>query len=256
MGLSRRRVKEIAALSQRKYREKLGEYVIEGVRSVESALDAGADIREIIVLPGALESRPDLLPRVDDRLVIVDDSTFDRFSGVEASQGVLAVAAIPERSEERVLASSRILALDGVQDPGNAGTLIRTAAWFGIEAVVAGPGTVDLFNPKTVRSAMGGLFDVAVAEPADLATFLAKAQRVGFTCYGADMKGEDVGRWQPEDPSILVVGNEGGGISDAVHARLDARVTIPGSARRSGAESLNVAQAAGILMYLWTAGPR
>lgn len=252
MQLSNRRIKEIASLRHRKYRERLGQYIVEGARAVDSALEAGAALREIVIRRGdAYAEQMPWSPAVQhERIAVVDEETFQKLSAVETSQGVLAVLDVPDQSTERVLAAKRILALDAVQDPGNAGTLIRTAAWFGIDAVVAGAGTVDLFNPKTVRAAMGGLFGVELAVANELAAFLDTASDAGFASYGADMRGEDAALWKPAERAVLVVGNEGSGLSAAVAKRIDGRVTIPG-AGRPVVESLNVAQAATILMYLW-----
>lgn len=144
------------------------------------------------------------------------------------------------------------MALDGVQDPGNAGTLIRTAAWFGIEGLIAGPGTVDLHNPKTVRSAMGGLFGLALTETESLADFLQAAKGGGWQIAAADTEGTPASEWRPGLPSVLVVGNEGQGISGPVLEVIDERVSIEGRGDRVAVESLNVAQAASILSYLWT----
>jgi TrmH family RNA methyltransferase len=141
--------------------------------------------------------------------------------------------------------------LDAVQDPGNAGTIIRTAAWFGVDALVAGPGTVDFFNPKVVRAAMGGLWDVRLSRTDDLVVLLDRLAAAGFHRYGADLEGMRLRDWSPRVPSVLVLGSEAHGVSPEIAAAVDDRVTITGSPRRHGAESLNVAVAAGILMQHW-----
>lgn len=251
--LSERRRKEIAALGHRKYRERLGQLLVEGVRSVEAAAAAGAALVEVVVTAAAArEARVQhLLETAAAPVYVVSEADMARLSDVETAQGVLAVAQTPLVPAASLSACGTVLALDGVQDPGNVGTLLRTAAWFGADAVVAGPGTVDLFNPKVVRAAMGGLWDVRLARAADLAEALAGLQRQGFACYGADLAGTPAGTWQPRRPSVLVLGSEGHGLSPAVAACLDERVCIPGVASRRGAESLNVAVAAGILLYEW-----
>src|SRR5690625_3046549 len=132
---------------------------------------------------------------------VVDEPTMARLSDVMASQGVLAVVRMPDRDASRLVGYERVLALDGVQDPGNAGTLIRTAAWFGIAGVLAGAGTVDFFNPKVVRSSMGGTFDVALAATDDLAAWLHEAKGRGVHVYAADMDGTAAEAWQPVAPS-------------------------------------------------------
>lgn len=250
--LSKRRLKEIRSLSTKKYRDRLGQTIVEGVRGVEAALDAGARLTEILTTESALDASGAAVERSGAPCYVVSDREMDRISDVETSQGVLAVVAVERMKDDRLDGLARIIALDGLQDPGNAGALIRTAAWFGVDAVVTAAGTVDLYNPKVVRAAMGGLWDVGHAHVDDLATLLRRLRSAGFTAYGADLEGTAAGEWTPSEPSVLVFGSEAHGISGSVAALLDERIVIPGNARRRGVESLNVAVAGGIAVYEWT----
>lgn len=253
MPLTRRRRQEIASLARKKHREQLGQVLVEGVRSVEAAADAGVALVEIVV-DEAVQNEPRiqaLLGRADAPVQLVNASEMAALSDVQASQGVLAVARIQRTSEADLAACASILALDGVQDPGNVGTVLRTAAWFGAEAVLAGPGTADFFSPKVVRAAMGGLWDVRLAQAPDLAEVLRRLQKDGFHLYGADLEGTPARVWQPQVPSVLILGSEAHGLSPDVRAILSERVAIQGAEGRRGAESLNVAVAAGILVYRW-----
>lgn len=258
MTLSNRRKKEIASLAKKKYREQLGEVLVEGVRSVEAAVQAGAPLREVL-LTEAAQAAPRTRALAQDAaaqgatVYTVAPEELAKVSDVETHQGVLAVAAARWQPVETLAAARTVLALDGLQDPGNAGTLLRTAAWFGVSAVLAGPGTVDLFNPKVVRAAMGGLWDVPLVRTDDLAATLRELRAQGFTCYGADLDGVDARTWQPVHPSVLVLGNEAHGLSEAASEALDARVRIAGSPRRAGTESLNVAAAGAVLLFAWHA---
>jgi TrmH family RNA methyltransferase len=251
--LPERRKKEIASLTQRKYRERLGQMLIEGLRSVESAVEAGAPLVDVVVSESSVNDAnvQMLVNRLDVPVYTVGSRELARISDVETSQGVCAAARIDLFPEERLESLQSILALDGIQDPGNLGTLLRTAAWFGIDAVVASSGTVDFFNPKVVRAAMGGLWDVRLSRCSILETLLVRLGHAGFQRYGADMKGTGVHDWQPVRPGILVLGSEAHGLAPSTVAALDARITIPGHPRRHGAESLNVAVAGGILMHWW-----
>ena len=143
--------------------------------------------------------------------------------------------------------AARILVLDGIQDPGNVGTLVRTAAWFGFDAVVSDRDTADFWAPKTVRSTMGGVFDIPLARLDDLTTFLRSRAETG-ELVGAAMGGLAVGEWTPQERCALVMGSEGSGLSASAERRLTGRVHVPGDARRRGTESLNVAVAGGIVM--------
>ncbi|WP_397546938.1 TrmH family RNA methyltransferase [Rhodothermus marinus] len=251
--LTRRRLKELARLHRRKDREALGQYLVEGVRLLAAALEAQAPLVEVLVTAAA-RRRPEvqaLLARVAVPVAEVSEQEMARLSEVETSQGVLAVARTQWQPEAHLLRCRRILALDGLQDPGNAGTILRAAAWFGIEAVVAGAGTVDLYNPKVVRAAMGSHWDLALVRTGALPDLLARLQANGVTCYGADLEGTPAARWQPREPAVLVLGSEAHGLQPAVRERLTARVTVPGSPRRQATESLNVAMAATVLLYEW-----
>lgn len=253
MALSERRRKEIASLTRRKYRDVHGQMLVEGVRSLRSAVEANATLVEVLVSAGVREeaSVAALLDRVAVPVHVLAARDMARLSEVGSGQGLLAVARTTLCPESTLQTLDRVLVLDGVQDPGNTGTLLRTAAWFGIDGVLAGPGTVDFFNPKTVRAAMGGLWDVCLTRTNDLAAELQRLRKAGFALYGADLEGTGVDAWQVRTPSALILGSEAHGLSAAVRAALDARITIAGAPTRRGAESLNVAVAAGILMHYW-----
>lgn len=227
--------------------------LVEGVRSVEAAVEGGARLVQVIVSED-VRHEPRiraLLGRLDVPIHVLTPREVDALSDVQASQGVLAVARLQRTSEAELTDCATVLALDGVQDPGNVGAVLRTAAWFGAQAVLAGPGTADFFGPKTVRAAMGGLWDVRLAQTSDLTEALWRLRTSGFSLYGADLGGTPVRHWQPRSPSVLVLGSEAHGLSPDVRALLEERVSIQGAEGRRGAESLNVAVAAGILMYRW-----
>jgi RNA methyltransferase, TrmH family len=255
MHLSRRRSSEIASLVYRKYRQRHGQFIVEGERAVLSALAAGADLAEIIVSDTFDDARvvEALAETATMPLITVAPDVFARLSDVQTSQGVLAVASLNDVSADAAVEKPRILAFDGLQDPGNVGTIIRTAAWFGVDVIVAGKGTADVFSPKCVRATMGAIFDVAVHLSDDLSGFLDQAKEAQFELVAADMSGVSLEEWTPADRTVLVVGNEGAGISEDVASRVDRRITIqrPANARSSGVESLNVAIASSIILNRW-----
>ena len=256
--LAQRRLKQIRSLAHRKYRDRYGETIIEGERAVEAALVAGADLRALLVSESAQERFGGRFSVPADRTYVVSDRALRTVSALETSPGVLGVAGIRRQAPEMLASMQRILLLDGVRDPGNAGTMIRTAAWFGVEAVVAGSDAVDPYHPKVVRASMGGVWDVAQVETPDPAGTLAELVACGFTVYGADLKGVPVDDWTPALPSVLALGSEAHGISRQVRAQIAERVLIPSRTRKAedppsrGVESLNAAVAAGILLHAWT----
>jgi len=253
MPLSRRRKHAISQLTRKRIRDTAGEMLVEGVRGVESAVAAGAPLVELVVTPEAAAA-----PRVAALLEAsgvpihtVSAEEMRDLSATETSQGVLAVVETRLVTTEELSTVATMLLLDGVQDPGNVGTMLRTAAWFGVDAVVAAPGTAGFFGPKVVRAAAGSLWDLALCQVDDAAALLADLRRSDFRCYGADLYGTPAKHWAPASPAVLVMGSEAHGLSPAVRDALDEPVAIPGSASREGAESLNVAVAAGILMHAW-----
>ena len=252
--VSRSERKQIRALGSRKDREAEGLFLAEGVRVVEELLDAGLPVRLAVVSP-ALDETPRgeaLAERLRAAAPVreVGAGELNELADTRTNQGVLAVAelrratpdAIPDRG------SATVLVLDGVQDPGNLGTLVRSAAAFGCDAVAYLPGTVDPWNPKAVRGAAGALFRIPVLQ-ADPDELMGRLSAAGYAVLGADAAGRPVDTVERPPRTALVVGNEGSGLSDHSRAHVDALVAVP---MAETVESLNVAVAAGILLYLVT----
>lgn len=249
--LTSREDKELRALQQRKYREREGRFLAEGVRVVEDLLASPLTVHWSAVASSLEDTgRGRALIQALDRRGIprrrLSDADFQRVASTEHSQGVLAVASIPSRDLPTLLTGEGprvVLVLDAVQDPGNFGTLVRSAEALGAAGVIALPGTVDPWNPKAVRAAVGSTFRLPVAGSSweEAAEWL---RREGFRILGADAGGAPLR--EPPERAALVVGNEGAGLSAAVRAGVDELVGIP---LRGRAESLNVAAAAAILLY-------
>lgn len=255
--LSNRRRKAIAALTRRRGRKRHNRTLIEGPRALQAALDAEAPLVEAVVTDDALDDPTvqSLLDRLSGPVFETDSDTMETLTDVVTPQGLVAVAerrlhdpdAVPAHLGE----TGTVLLLDGVQDPGNVGTLLRTAAWFGADAVVAGPGTAGLYGPKVMRAATGGHWTLALSRSDDLGPTLNQLRRHDAALYGADLQGVRADTWQPARPSALVLGSEAHGLSAAVLDRLDTTVSLPSAPNRPAAESLNVAVAGGILLYEW-----
>jgi TrmH family RNA methyltransferase len=239
-------------LRRRKAREKRGLFVAEGVRAVEELVKSGLEIEGVLVAP-QVEDAPRgaaLVAAARDRGLTVESVASSEFASAaetDSPQGVLALARIPAVTLDEIPGADplRLLILDAVQDPGNVGTIVRTALAMGATATIALPGTVDLWNAKVVRSAMGAHFHHTAVHASwdELSAFRTKR---GLSLWGADAAGSPV-RGQPVPARLgLVVGNEGAGLTDLVRSSCDRLVSIPMSPR---AESLNVAVAAGILLH-------
>jgi TrmH family RNA methyltransferase len=239
-------------LRRRKARERLGRFVAEGIRTVEELLRSRLNITGAIISPPLDATTRGALLRAaleyrDIPIQSVTDTELSSASDTDTPQGVLVIADIPKRSLQDVIpvTPQRLLVLDGVQDPGNLGTMLRTARAFGVHASLAMPGTVDLWNAKVVRSAMGAVFHHQAMDCSwEELDALIVANCIEL--WGADAGGVSLGALDPPERLAVVVGNEGSGLSEDAAKRISARVGIPIDDR---AESLNVAVAAGILLY-------
>jgi len=239
-------------LKRRKARERNGRFVAEGVRTVEELARSPLVIEAALVTArAAIEGRSGALAaNLEERgvpVTRVTDAEFESAADTEHPQGILAIARQPSRSLGSLAVRDplRLLVLDAIQDPGNVGTLIRTAAATGAAAVVALPGTVDVWNAKVVRSAVGTHFHFPAVEAtqAELQAFLAE-HRVAL--WGTDAGGTSLETVKPPTRLAIVVGNEGAGLSEALRALCSDVVSLP---MAPGVESLNVAVAAGITLY-------
>ena len=239
-------------LARRKARERDGLFVVEGVRATEELLRSSVEAIGVLCGPQLGETARGAALSVAARargvpISEVTEREFASAAATESPQGVLAIARVPARNflALRGRDGLRLLVLDAIQDPGNVGTLIRTAHALGADATIALPGTVDVWNAKVVRSSMGAIFfhHAMTASFADLSTFLGDE---GVELWAADVGGAPLGTRSPGRRVALVVGNEGSGLTPAVRSRAVHTVSLPIAAE---VESLNVAVAAGILLY-------
>jgi TrmH family RNA methyltransferase len=246
----------IRDLHRRRGREQRRLALAEGVRLVEEALAARIPIRGVVVSPHVEATSRGValvasLRAAGIRLESVTDVELERLADTEHPQGAVAVVEPPAWSLEQITLTpgSVVLVLDAVQDPGNVGTMLRTAFALGAAGVVALPGTADLLNSKVIRGSMGALFRIpCVASDAPTLVSWAKGNNAEVWVTGADAPRatHDTRRTTRTAPLLLAVGNEGAGISDTLREAASRRVGIP---LAEGAESLNVAVAAGILLY-------
>ena len=222
------------------------------MRSVEELLKSGLTVLGVLTAP-QLDGAPrgaELRSKIAQSAIDTSNVTeleFRSAAETDSPQGVLAIAAIPDRRLDSLSGREhlRLLVLDAVQDPGNVGTIVRTAAALGADATVALPGTVDLWNAKVIRGAMGASFHhhAMHTSPDELFAFL-DTERIDL--WGAEVGGMPVGESVAPSRLALAVGNEGAGLSSSLRERVAQTVSLPIS---GSVESLNVAVAAGILLY-------
>jgi TrmH family RNA methyltransferase len=228
-------IKYIRSLQQKKYRKATGLFVAEGVKLVEELLSAG--FKPVFLYATTPEALPEGAPAFE----VIREADLIRMSGLRSPNKVLAIFSIPEPAA--ISLDQWILALDGISDPGNLGTIIRLCDWFGIRQLVCSEDTADCFNPKVLQATMGSIARVNVV----YTPLLSWLRSSGLPLFGAYMEGEQVRGVSWPEKGILVMGNEAHGISEAVGELIHSRVSIPQYGEPT-AESLNVATAAAILL--------
>ena len=235
-------IKSLKDLSSVRGRESAGMYLVEGEVMIREALKCGLKLHAII----ATERKSDFAREISPGAVQVPDSIMQSVCDTRTPQGVCAAFEMPSPLALTSL-PDRVVALDGVQDPGNVGTIWRTADAAGFEALLMGAGCADPFSPKVQRSAMGSGFRIPVSFADELPAALSQLSRAGYSIICSDLHGADFySRPDPGKKLVLVIGNEARGISEATRAQATMLVKLP---MRGGAESLNAAVAAGIMMY-------
>lgn len=235
-GLSANKIKWIRSLQQKKFRDELGLFVIEGEKLVSEALTICPSAIELIIHTDRFSSEF----RSDIETIKVSENDLKRVSSLQHPQGCLAVLKKNEK-EEISKSSGLILVLDSIQDPGNMGTILRIADWFGIKQVVSSPVTVDCYNPKVVQASMGAVLRISI-HYTPLEEWLRK---LTFPIYGALLEGKNIYKESLPNEAVIIMGNEGNGISEQVKSFITHPVTIPSF---GGSESLNVAVATGIIV--------
>lgn len=235
--VTKNEIKQVGSLRQQKFRKELGLFVVEGRKMVEELLHSDFTTTALY----ATETWHDAFPQAET----VSEVQMAQMSGQDTPPGILAVVKTPVK--QRLSESPRfILALDGIANPGNMGTLIRTAEWFGIRDIVCSPDCVEAWNPKVVQATMGSLFRINVIET-ELPTFLTEQRSHGKAIYGALLEGENLFEMKQKPDGVIVIGSESHGIRESLLPLLSHPVTIP-RVSDSPTESLNASVAGGIIM--------
>ncbi|MDN6194493.1 MAG: TrmH family RNA methyltransferase [Alkalibacterium gilvum] len=241
-----KRVKEWKKLLTRKGRRKQEKYLIESPHLVEEAIKFEADIEVIIVRKDKVEEYAFIYEQAYSDVLVVTKEISNSLSDSMSGQGILAVIKITEPAKT-LTGDKPILLLDEVQDPGNLGTLIRTADAAGFEGVILGEGTVDLYNAKTLRSTQGSHFHISVLH-GDIHKWIPFLSEKNIPIYGTalDERAISFRSIEPQERFGLIVGNEGNGVNASILKKTTENLYIP---IKGQAESLNVAIAASILMF-------
>jgi RNA methyltransferase, TrmH family len=245
--LSKPRISLIRSLSQLKFRRETGLFVAEGPKLLMELLGSPLQVEEVFALPSWINSNRSLSKRFN--VTEITPQELDRISNLSTPNEVLALLRIPEPSPfEPTSAEGLVLALDAIRDPGNLGTIIRTADWFGITHILCSPDCVDPWNPKVIQASMGSIGRVTLHET--ILNELTNQFKPNFQLIGAGMHGLELYSQPLPQKMVLFVGSESHGLGKATSEMLDYQLTIPRSPG-SQAESLNASVATAIICAEW-----
>jgi len=238
-SIQNQQVKDWKKLRRKKYREVTGTFLIEGYHLIEEAYETDQLIKTLIIEEG--KQAPAWMD--EDYVVTVTSQVFKEIAQTETPQGI---AAVVEMQEVKQVHDNYVLLIDAIQDPGNLGTIIRTADAAGFSKIVLGKGTVDRYNDKVIRASQGSIFHITI-EQADLIEEIPQLQEAGYSVWATTLaRAKNYAEVMPSEKTAMILGNEGSGVDDNLIELADELVKIPIYGK---AESLNVSIAAGILMY-------
>jgi TrmH family RNA methyltransferase len=248
-------MKYLRSLTIKKYRESEGKFILEGWKPLDEALRSDFTVEALYVKAASIEdpSVQEYLAQAESRhipLCQITELELSQISGTVQSQGVFAVVHQQERvwSDDACASAQCFVALDGVGDPGNVGTIIRTADWFGVDAVLLGNGSASIYNEKVLRSTSGSIFHLPIYEKIDLPAIILTLKQKGFTVIATAMEGQPLETADLPLKRVYLFGNEAHGISPELRAAADCSVSIP---KYGKAESLNVGVACGTFLAQW-----
>ncbi|WP_326983383.1 RNA methyltransferase [Chryseobacterium sp. MYb264] len=229
-------IKILQSLDKKKFRQKYNLFLVEGNKIICELFNSNFKIKEI------LSTDPQKLDRTDVPITHISENELKKISFLQHPKDSVAVCYLNE--EEKQEDKNIQLVLDGIQDPGNLGTIIRLADWFGIEQIICSEDTVDLYNPKVIMASMGSFTRVNVVYT-NLAEYLSTTEN---TNIGTDMEGENIYTFEKPEKINLILGNEGQGMRPETERLLQQRISIPRFGKSRSTESLNVSMAAGIIL--------
>jgi TrmH family RNA methyltransferase len=245
--LSKSQIKKLRSLQRKKERKSLGLYIVEGRKIVEEVLQMNPSWFEVFATSNWFDQHKQLAGL--ENSFLITEKELSQVSTLKTPNEVLLVLKQPSEIDfSEVKSVQLVLALDGVKDPGNMGTIIRLADWFGVQHILCTSNSVDQYNPKTVQSAMGSINKVQL-HYGDLEQMLSDLD--SFQIYACDLDGESIYETQFVEKTILIMGSESHGISDEILDMANRKITIP-SVSNSGIDSLNVATATAISLSVFS----
>lgn len=253
---SKNEITRLRKLQKKKYRDEFHSYIAEGERAVEQILkNSPGSVSEIFIdqsIEGDFFS-PRAEPVNPEIIRYLPSDLFSELSDTDNPQGIMAICKMPDEMDLEEISHKKfgcLLALDRIQDPGNMGTIIRTAAWFGVDGLLLAKGSVDIFHPKVVRSTAGAT-GIIPYKNGDLEDFFKRLEESGWetVLLTRDNDAEEIPKFEPSGKVIITVGNEANGIDRSLFTKNRKVISIPGEHRKGQVESLNAAVAGGIALY-------
>ena len=243
-------IKHLKKLKDKKYREEYGEFIVEGIKMIQEAIDEKAIIKDIIVCDDCKNqeyfSKEFLYEIAKYNCIYVTEKVFLQITDVTNPQGILAVIDKKKINSDINYDSDLFLILDNIQDPGNMGTILRTADSINLKQIIVAKGTADVYNPKVVRSTMGAIFRVKVIEIEDLTKVVKEMKKRKIKVYATDLATNSSIYDVDYKKSAIIIGNEANGVSKQLLDLADQKIKIPMIGKT---ESLNAAVATGIILY-------
>ncbi len=246
--LTKAQLSRVVSLQDKRDRDRLGLYVVEGDKLVREALRLGAGVEAVYAVAEWIHEASSVLDASGLPIAVVSEAELRKMSAQKTPNAALAVLRRPRPELDwKALALDLALALDAVRDPGNLGSILRVAAWFGIKDVFASPDSADAFQPKAVQASMGALFHLRL-HTLDLEPLLADARGRGLPVYGAVLRGTSIYEADIEQRGLILFGNESSGLSDRLLRLASCRLVIPAWGESGpGRDSLNVAAATAVV---------
>lgn len=250
--ITKNSLKQLLQLGKKKFRAEQGRMFIEGFRLLDEALKCNLIVEEILISESRLRKLHDTMPAAYTKYIctLVTDDDFARLAETESPQGIGAVVRIPKTPHAiQAINSKTVLYLDRISDPGNLGTIFRTAQWFGVSDIIVSEDCADEYNPKVVRSSLGAVFSENIYhDPAAKAVNLLREK--GYMIASAHLQGEKLQEFKRDNtPVVIIIGSEAHGVAPELLALSDKQLVIPGT---GAGESLNAAVSAGIFLALLT----
>ena len=245
--LSRNQIKFIASLQQKKFRKLHGLFVVEGPKLVFELLESNFKLESLYVVENILDEGTYNFSGTEAEVVAISEKDLQRISGMKSPNEMIAIVRIPKQPEiPGAIFKELVIYLDQLQDPGNFGTILRTADWFGIKNIVCSPDTAEIYNPKIIQASMGSFTRIR-AYYEDFEDLIREAPK-GLPIYATLLEGKSIYQAKLSTPAIIIVGNESRGISKELLPFVSEKITIPSPQDHTKPESLNAAVAAALVM--------